>query len=53
MRSLVKMINLNEELTPHSLRHTHAKVGLEDIMERLGHSEDDTTRKVYLHVTKI
>lgn len=23
-----------------------------DIMERLGHSDDTTTRKIYLHVTK-
>jgi len=29
-----------------------AGVGLEEIMERLGHSDDDTTRQVYLHVTK-
>ncbi len=45
-------------LTPYSLRHTHtsllaeAGVGLEEIIERLGHSDDDVTRKVYLHVTK-
>ncbi|MDQ0201927.1 hypothetical protein [Neobacillus ginsengisoli] len=25
---------------------------MEEIMDRLGHSDDDTTRKVYLHVTK-
>jgi integrase len=29
-----------------------AGVGLEEIMDRLGHSDDDTTRNVYLHVTK-
>jgi integrase len=49
---------LNQELTPRSLRHTHtsllaeAGVGLEEIMERLGHTDDDTTKRVYLHVTK-
>lgn len=49
---------LNESLTPHSLRHTHtsllaeAGVGLQEIMERLGHKDDDTTRNVYMHVTK-
>ncbi|MCE5287016.1 MAG: tyrosine-type recombinase/integrase [Pelosinus sp.] len=58
MTRLLKIACLPENLTPHSLRHTHtsllaeAGVGLEEIMERLGHSDDDTTRKVYLHVTK-
>jgi len=58
MTRLLKLSGLPEELTPHSLRHTHtsllaeAGVGLEEIMERLGHSDDTTTRKVYLHVTK-
>lgn len=58
MRRLLKLSNLNEELSPHSLRHTHtsllaeAGVGLEEIMNRLGHSNDGTTRNVYLHVTK-
>lgn len=58
MTRILKIAELEEALTPHSLRHTHtsllaeADVGLEEIMERLGHSDDDTTRKVYLHVTK-
>jgi integrase len=58
MRRLLKLAGLNETLTPHSLRHTHtsllaeAEVVLEDIMERLGHMEDDTTRIIYRHVTK-
>jgi integrase len=58
MSRLLKISELNESLTPHSLRHTHtsllaeAGVSLEEIMERLGHTDDDTTRKVYLHVTK-
>ncbi len=39
-------------------RHTHtsllaeAGVSLEQIMHRLGHSNDAITRNVYLHVTK-
>jgi integrase len=43
---------------PHSLRHTHtsllaeAGVDLIRIMERLGHVDDDTTKKIYLYVTK-
>ncbi|MCV4233362.1 site-specific integrase [Virgibacillus sp. LDC1] len=58
MRRLLKIANLNTDLTPHSLRHTHTsllaelKVGLQEIMDRLGHKDDDTTRNVYLHVTK-
>lgn len=58
MARLLKLSGLNQELTPHSLRHTHtsllaeAKVGLEEIMERLGHADDEITRRVYLHVTK-
>lgn len=58
MARLLKLAGLNQELTPHSLRHTHtsllaeAKVGLEEIMDRLGHCDDDTTKNVYLHVTK-
>lgn len=58
MRRLLKMAELNPELTPHSLRHTHtsllaeAGVSLPQIMERLGHKDEDTTKNVYLHVTK-
>lgn len=43
----------------HMLRHTHVsllaetrKVSLTDIQARLGHSSDETTRRVYLHVTE-
>lgn len=43
----------------HMLRHTHVsllaetkKVSLTDIQARLGHSTDETTRKIYLHVTE-
>lgn len=58
MNRLLKLANLNTNLTPHSLRHTHtsllaeAGVSLETIMQRLGHSDDKTTKNVYLHVTK-
>lgn len=57
MARLLKLSGLNTELTPHSLRHTHtsllaqAEVKLDEIMERLGHEDDEVTRKVYLHVT--
>lgn len=58
MKRLLKLAGLNETLTPHSLRHSHcsllaeAGVPLQDIMDRLGHKDDDTTKNVYLHVTK-
>ncbi len=56
-----KLIELGKfkKLTPHALRHTHvsllaeAGVRLEEIMERLGHNDDKTTRNIYLHVTKV
>lgn len=58
MKRLLRLAGLNEVLTPHSLRHTHtsllAEVGVElhEIMDRLGHKDDETTKNVYLHVTK-
>jgi len=58
MARLLARAGLNNKLTPHSLRHTHtsllaeAGASLEEIMERLGHKDDNTTRNVYLHVTK-
>ncbi|SFM40481.1 site-specific integrase [Pelosinus propionicus] len=58
MSRLLKIAGLAKELTPHSLRHTHtsllaeAGVGLQQIMERLGHIDDSTTKNVYMHVTK-
>lgn len=58
MKRLLKLSGLNQELTPHSLRHTHtsllaeAGVSLEQIMQRLGHSDDDITKRIYLHITK-
>lgn len=58
MSRLLKLANLNNSLTLHSLRHTHtsllaeADVSLPQIMERLGHKDESTTRDIYLHVTK-
>jgi integrase len=58
MARLLKLAGLNAALTPHSLRHTHtsllaeAGVPLQEIMDRLGHKDDTTTKQVYLHVTK-
>lgn len=58
MKRLLRLSGLDQSLTPHSLRHTHtsllaeAGASLEEIMERLGHRDDETTRNVYLHITK-
>ncbi|KKI91365.1 integrase [Bacillus sp. SA1-12] len=58
MKRLLRISGLNTHLTPHSLRHTHtsllaeADVSLERIMERLGHSDDEITKEIYLHTTK-
>ncbi|WP_246062938.1 tyrosine-type recombinase/integrase [Paenibacillus ehimensis] len=53
----VKLAGLPKNLTPHSLRHTHvtllAEAGeqLAVIQERLGHKNDEITKRIYLHVT--
>ncbi len=58
MARLLTLAHLNTDLTPHSLRHTHtpllgeAGVALEQIMDRLGHSDDQITKNIYLHITK-
>lgn len=58
MKRLLKIAGLNEDLTPHSLRHTHtsllaeARVSLEQIMDWLGHTDYQITKNVYLHVTQ-
>jgi integrase len=55
---LLELAGLPQELTPHSLRHTHvtllaeAGVELAVIQERLGHKNDEITKRVYLHVTQ-
>ncbi|QVY61942.1 tyrosine-type recombinase/integrase [Cytobacillus gottheilii] len=58
MARLLKFSELNSQFTPHCLRHTHtsllaqAEVEIDEIMDRLGHQDDSTTRRIYLHVTK-
>lgn len=49
---------LGRRITPHTLRHTHASllmeqgVSIDSISRRLGHSDSRVTREIYLHVTK-
>lgn len=58
MERLLKLCGLNRNLTPHSLRHTHtsllaqAGADIDEIMDRLGHEDDEVTKKVYLHITE-
>ena len=56
-KKLIKTAGITKEATPHILRHTHASLlaesgaTLEQIQARLGHSNDEITRKIYLHIT--
>jgi integrase len=57
MRRIIKQAGLSESFTPHTLRHTQTSllaqigVSIDVIMNRLGHQNDDVTRRIYLHVT--
>lgn len=58
MARLLKMTSIKKHLTPHSFRHTHismlteAGVNLPTIMKRVGHEDQETTMKIYTHVTE-
>jgi len=58
MKRLLAIASLNEDLTPHSQRHTHtsllaeAHVSLEQIMYRLCHTDEQITKNVYRHVNQ-
>lgn len=49
---------IGRRITPHTLRHTHASllmeqgVDIDSISRRLGHTDSRITRDIYLHVTK-
>ena len=55
-RPLVKISNISEDFTFHSLRHTHATLLLKQgvnpkiVQERLGHSSIKMTMDIYSHV---
>ncbi len=54
----VAMETIERDITPHTLRHTHASllmeqgVDVDTIAARLGHTNSRITREIYLHVTK-
>lgn len=58
MNRILRIANMNPHLSPHAFRHTHtsllaeAGVELERIMKRLGHANDEITKRIYLHITK-
>lgn len=58
LRQVKKILKLNKKLTTHTFRHTHVSklaelgVPLYIIQDRVGHKDAETTREVYLHVTK-
>src|SRR5699024_2179972 len=58
MERLLKLANINKNVTPHSFRHIHtsllieANVHIKEIQERLGHSDISTTMDIYAHMTK-
>ena len=49
---------IGRRITPHTLRHTHASllmeqgIDIDTISRRLGHANSRVTREIYLHVTK-
>lgn len=49
---------IGRKITPHTLRHTHASllmeqgIGIDTISRRLGHSDSKVTKEIYLHVTE-
>jgi len=49
---------IGRSITPHTLRHTHASLLLEQevdvdtISRRLGHADSKITKEIYLHITK-
>jgi len=54
----LQSIESNKPLHAHIFRHTHASLlaeagySLEAVSRRLGHSDSDITKKIYLHVTE-
>lgn len=58
MNRILKKTNIKKPATPHIFRHTHvsmlaeAVTNIDTVMQRVGHEDSSTTRKVYTHVTK-
>ena len=58
LQRLLKYMDTDKHITPHSFRHTHtsllieAGAGVKEIQERLGHADINTTMNIYAHMTK-
>ena len=57
LQRLLKKMEIEKNITPHSFRHTHtsllieAGIGIKEIQQRLGHSDINTTMNIYAHMT--
>lgn len=57
LATVCKQVGIKKEVTSHWFRHSHItmlaemNIPLKAIMDRVGHSEPDTTLKIYNHVT--
>ncbi|HEY4578374.1 MAG TPA: site-specific integrase [Savagea sp.] len=58
LQRILKLCPHLPRITPHALRHTHisllaeARVPLATIMERVGHTDIETTMRIYTHATE-
>jgi len=59
LERLMKLTNIDKNITLHSFRHTHASLlyesgaGFKEVQEKLGHASfDDETMDTYTHLTK-
>lgn len=58
LQRLMKKMNINKHITPHSFRHTNisllieAQVPIGEIQRRVGHTDINTTMNIYTHMTK-
>lgn len=57
LETVCKQVGIKKEVTSHWFRHSHItmlaemNIPLKAIMDRVGHSDPDTTLKIYNHVT--
>jgi integrase len=58
LKEAAEVLNINKNVTSHTLRHTNisflSELGMElkTIMKRVGHSNPETTIKIYTHITE-
>lgn len=58
LRRLPERLNIDKPISSHIFRHTHISklaefgVPLSVIMERVGHEDDEITKKIYIHITQ-